>query len=139
MKLNLLSTIALGVVLALVASRPASADPLFTGSTWDDITECQSSTAYPLDELHACERAIEDLSAQSKATTNSVDFENISLEMANAGVIAGYLCQELGIDGSGDYFSGSRGLLQAIVNRPMSAEIARRANTMLAMMDKNGI
>jgi hypothetical protein len=138
MKPNLLSSIALGAILVLAAARPASADPLFTGSTWDDITECHSSTAYPLDELHACERAIEDLSAQSKTTTDNVDFENISLAMANAGVIAGYLCEQLGIDGS-DYFSGARNLLQAIASNPMSAEIAQNANTMLAMMDKDGI
>lgn len=139
MKLNLLRTIAIGAIIALAAARPVSADPLFTGSTWDDITECHSSTAYPLDELHACERAIDDLSAQSKTTTNNVDFEKISLEMADVGVIAGYLCEELGIDGSSEYFSGARSVLQAIANNPMSAEIAQRANTLLGMMDKDSI
>ena len=69
MKLNLLSTIALGAILVLAAARPASAEPLFTGATWDDITTCQSSTVYPYDELRACERAMDDLSAQAKTTT----------------------------------------------------------------------
>lgn len=139
MKLNLLITITISAMVALAAARPASADPLFTGSTWDDITECHSSTAYPLDELHACDRAIDDLSVQAKTTTNNVDFENISLEMADAGVIAGYLCEELGIDGSSEYFSGARSVLQAIANNPMSAEIAQHANKLLRMMDKDSI
>jgi hypothetical protein len=139
MKLNLLSTLAFGAILILAAARPASADPLFTGTTLDDITGCQSSMAYPLDELQACQRVIDDLSAQSKATTDNVDFENISLEMANAGVLAGFLCEQLNIDGSNTYFYESRNLLQAIASNPMSAEIAHRANTMLAMMDKDGI
>lgn len=139
MKLLTTTTIALGAVLALAAARPASAEPLFTSTTLEDLTTCRSSAVYPLDELHACERAIDDLSAQANVTTNSVDLEHIDLQMANVGVIAGYLCQQLGIDGSYDYFSSARSLLLSIANKPMSAEIADSANEMLAMMNKDGI
>ncbi|MGC2305265.1 hypothetical protein [Candidatus Binatus sp.] len=139
MKPNLLSTIAIGAILALAAARPASADPLFSGATLDDITTCHSSTVYPYDELHACERAMDDLSAQSKATTNQIDLQNVGLEMANVGVIDGYLCRQLGIDGAEEMFSGAHSLLQAILNDAVSAEIAQRAKTMLQIMNGGGI
>ena len=139
MKLNLLTAIAIGAILALATARPASADPLFTGVTLDDITTCQSSTAYAYDELRACERAMDDLSAQSSATTNQIDVQNIGLEMANVGVIGGYLCQQLGIDGAQSMFSGARSLLQTILNDAVSVEIAQRAKTMLQVMNRGGI
>jgi hypothetical protein len=139
MKANLLSTIAIAAMLALAAARPASADPLFKGATLDDINVCHSSTVYPYDELRACERALDDLSAQSKTTTDPMDLQNVSLEMANVGVIAGYLCRQLGIDGAEDMFSSARSLLQTILNDAVSAEIAQHAKTMLGMMNGDGI
>jgi hypothetical protein len=139
MKLNLLTTIALAAILALAAARPASADPLFTGATLDDINVCHSSKVYPYDELRACERAMDDLSAQSKETTNQIDVQNVGLEMANVGVIDGYLCRQLGIDGAEDMFSGARSLLHTILNDAVSAEIAQHAKTMLEIMNGGGI
>lgn len=139
MKVKLVSTLALGAMLALAAARPASADPLFTGSTWDDISLCRSLTAYPYDELQACTRALDDLSAQIKTTSNQVDRQNIGLETAAIGVIEGYLYRELGVNGADDVFSSARSLLQTIVNNAVSAEIADRANTMLQTMNDQGI
>ena len=139
MKVKLLSTVALGALLVLAAARPASADPLFTGSTWDDISACHSSAAYPYDQMQACTRALHDLSAQLETTSDQVDRQNIGLETAAIGVIEGYLCRELGVVGAGDMFSGARSLLQTIVNNAVSAEIADRANTMLQTMNDQGI
>lgn len=139
MKLRLLSTVAIAAVLGVATARPASADPLFSGPTLIDMTTCGSSTGYPYDKLQACERAMDDLSAQSKTTTDQIDLRNVGLAMASTDIIAGYLCEELGISGSSDYFSSARSLLQTIQNNPMSAEIAQRASTMLAMMDEDGI
>lgn len=139
MKLRILSTIAIAAILGVAAARPACADPLFSGLTLNDMSTCSSSTGYPYDKLQACERAMDDLSAQSKTTTDQIDLRNVGLAMANTGIIAGYLCEELGISGSSDYFSGARSLLQTIQNNPMSSEVAQRANTMLAMMDEDGI
>jgi len=139
MKLNLLTTIALAATLALAAARPACADPLFTGATLDDINVCHSSTIYPDDELRGCDRALDDLNAQFKTTTDRIDLQNVSLEMANIGVIAGYLCRQLGIDGAEGMFSSARSLLQAIRDNAVSAEIAQRAKTMLEVMNGGGI
>lgn len=139
MKPNFLSTLAFGAILAVAATRPASAEPLFAGATLDDINTCSSSTAYPYDQLRACERAMDELSAQSTTTTNQIDLQNIGLEMADVGVIGGYLCQQLGIDGAQTMFSGARSLLQTILDKAASAEIANSASKMLAMMDKGGI
>lgn len=139
MKVKPLSILALGAIFALAAARPASADPLFTGSTWDDISSCHSSTAYPYDELQACTRALDDLSAQVETANNQVDRQHIGLEMANIGLIEGYLYGILGMDGADGLFSSARNLLQTIAGNAVSADIAERANTMLQTMNDQGI
>ena len=74
-----------------------------------------------------------------KTTTDRIDLQNVSLEMANVGVIDGYLCRQLGIDGAEGMFSSARSLLEAIRDNAVSAEIAQRAKTMLEVMNGGGI